>query len=339
MPATALMGVQDWLSTFEKVFFQAAQSSLGLTDGARREHPGQAFAALPSGAYLPLLGEGEEIIIGLQAEPAVFEDLARRFIQAGAEECLAPEDVADSVKELVNVTAGMLKTEAAKHNHALKLGLPFFLEGNIKPDEAQETSAVEVTLGGLAVRLQVLHIRPRVPESIETPARSRTARSPQEWLGEALTAAFRFTFSTLKPQKYQVKKIIQTFGAKNVSGAYVPLVGEDDAVLLGLLSDEEGLREIARGFLELPKAEAPDAALTADAIKEVLNIISGMLKSQLFSQNTPVTTNLPFFVDGYIEVTEKQDASSALIDIGGIQTYLVVIKQKLPPAEHSGGTA
>jgi CheY-specific phosphatase CheX len=274
------------------------------------------------------------------AEPAAFQTLAKRFIQAGEDECLAPEDVADSVKELVNVTAGLLKTEAAKQNHPLKLGLPFFLEGNIKSDEAQEVAAADIILGGLEVRLQVLRILPQLLGLIEKPALGKVAsRSPQEWLGEALTAAFLFTLSTLKPEKYQVKKIIQTFASQTVAGAYVPLIGEDDAVLLGLLSDEDGLREIARNFLELPRAEAPDAALTADAIKEIINIISGMMKTQLFKQNTPIVTNLPFFVDGYIEVTEKQDASAALIEIGNIQTYLVIIKRKMEQAGDGGATA
>ncbi|NTV51969.1 MAG: chemotaxis protein CheX [Candidatus Firestonebacteria bacterium] len=282
-----------------------------------------------AGAYLPLHCDDEEIIVGLVADAETSQALAKHFIQAEESETLSPEDMADSVKEIINVAAGLLKTETAKQNRPLKLGLPFFLEGKLKPIGSQEIAGSDIVIGGYHVRLQVLRNHPRVLDLIKAPeGKEAAARSPQEWLSEALTAAFRFTVSTLKVEKYQVKKIMRTFTGEAIAGAYIPMIGEDDSVLLGLLTDETGLREIARGFLQLPESETLDSELMMDAIKEVLNVLSGMIKTQLFKPNTPYLTNLPFFVDGYIEVTDKQDASAALIEIGKVQTYIVIIKQK-----------
>jgi CheY-specific phosphatase CheX len=329
MQPAIMVGIQNWLKDFEKAFFATAESSLNLTDGKRLEKSASTSPSSETGAYLPLLSGDEEIIVGLGCDPATCQALAKAFIQADESEALSPEDVADSVKEIINVAAGLLKTEAAKQNRPLKLGLPFFLEGSIRPTENQEVSNTDVLLGGFRVKLQVMRTHPHVLDLIDTPAgKNPPMRSPQEWLSEALTAAFMFTISTLKPEKYQVKKIIKTFSGETIAGAYIPMIGEEDAVLLGLLSDDAGLREIARNFLQLPVEEEMDSALMVDAIKEVLNILSGMVKIQLFKQNTNYLTNLPFFVDGYIEVTEKQEASAALIEIGKAQAYLVIIKKK-----------
>jgi CheY-specific phosphatase CheX len=137
------------------------------------------------------------------------------------------------------------------------------------------------------------------------------------------------TITNLGLEKYQVQRIVHTFPNNDIAGAYMPLIGDDDAVLIGLLSDTAGLESIARAFLQLPVEETLDWSMTVDSIKEVLNVLSGMVKTQLFKQKTNFKINLPFFVDGYIEVTDKQEAAAALIEMGNAQTYLVIIKRKI----------
>ncbi len=329
MTTQTLIGIQEWLEDYETAFFETAESSLDIQNSQRicveNDHPRENVA----GAYMPLICGEEEVIIGLITDQVTFQSLAKKFVQADDSETLSKEDTADSVKEIVNVVAGVLKSQMASKKTGIKLGLPFFLEGHIKLTEAQEAIYSKICLGSWEAFLMIIRTRPRILDlTISEPETDIVHRTSQEWLSEALTAAFMLTITNLGLEKYQVQRIVHTFPNNDIAGAYMPLIGDDDAVLIGLLSDTAGLESIARAFLQLPAEEALDWSMTVDSIKEVLNVLSGMVKTQLFKQKTNFKINLPFFVDGYIEVTDKQEAAAALIEMGNAQTYLVIIKRK-----------
>jgi CheY-specific phosphatase CheX len=322
-----MLGVKEWLKHYAQVFIETIEASLNLPApeqvNMERDYP----VSNVMGAYMPLLCAEEEIIVGLISDPQTCQMLAKKFIQADDTEVLPNEDMADAVKEIVNVTAGLLKSQLTSSKISIKLGLPFFLEGHIKLTESQESACSQMILAGAEIFLIVIRTSPHVLELIETgPAVPQ--RTPEEWLSESLTAAFMLTINHLGMEKYQVKKIVKSFPENDIAGAYMPLIGDDDAVLIGLLSNPAGLESLARTFLQMTPAEPVEWAMVVDSVKEILNVLSGMVKQQLFKQNTTFKISLPFFVDGYIEVTENQEAVAAVIDMGTTLTYLVVIKKK-----------
>jgi hypothetical protein len=129
---------------------------------------GAPFAALGAdstygsghGAYLALVADDEPIQLGLLAEPAGCQALAKALLgMAPGDDDLEPSDVSDAMCEIANIVAGGLKRRVGERVR-ITLGLPIFVAGHPLPNQQQEVSARALRLGAVTVSLLVLTQKP-----------------------------------------------------------------------------------------------------------------------------------------------------------------------------------
>lgn len=115
----------------------------GLTPDAMSGH----------GAYLGLVAQEEAIQVGLIAEPAGCQALAKALLGLEpADEDLPPADVSDAMCELINIVAGGLKRRVTGRI-SVTLGLPIFVSGHPLPNAHQNVVAHALVIGEVKVRL------------------------------------------------------------------------------------------------------------------------------------------------------------------------------------------
>jgi CheY-specific phosphatase CheX len=69
----------------------------------------------------------------------------------------------------------------------------------------------------------------------------------------------------------------------------------------------------------------------ADAMGEVVNILAGMVKSRLSEICCDLNIGLPLFMDGQIEPSINQEAGAVELQLGEIDTQVVVVRQAKSP--------
>ncbi len=116
---------------------------------------------------------------------------------------------------------------------------------------------------------------------------------------------------------------------EDIIGVYVPLVGDKDGVLIGLLSEESSLHNLARLFLGMgPKEPALTLEDIIDTIQEMVNILCGIVKRNLGKRQSIVATGLPIFFNRPIRLSEGQKIVSVLVEINSVPIYLIVIQRQ-----------
>lgn len=150
----------------------------------------------------------------------------------------------------------------------------------------------------------------------------------QTWLDALRAAAYKFMQNTFNSHDVSATSRQSNLPWNNTMGAWVPLVGREHSLQLGLVSTDDGCQAIARKLLNL----RPEAPLTeedmADAIRETVNILAGTSKTAIEGDTPASTLGLPIFINGHIKITKEQAAASEMISFGDISCYLVVLKQR-----------
>ncbi len=140
------VAMKTWTDSLEQAAVEVAALALGFEGAevvAREVPPPEGVA----GAYLPLFGgNGEALYVGWLATDAASHALARGLLGLGADEAVAPGDVADAMGEAVNILAGGLKRRMISWVHPLALGLPMYAAAPITPLHAA-TFACELRCG------------------------------------------------------------------------------------------------------------------------------------------------------------------------------------------------
>ncbi len=150
------ISIRDWLDSMVEAMNELAPTTLGFDDVEVKEIK-EVFPVGMSGAYIALVSMDSSLQIGLVSEPKGCETLALSLMgmEPGEEE-LSEQDIADSVGEIINILAGMIKRQMAKKINAVNLGLPIFINGHIEPRQRQETGVAEVKIGPVDAQLLVL---------------------------------------------------------------------------------------------------------------------------------------------------------------------------------------
>jgi hypothetical protein len=147
-----------WLADLEGSVAEIATSALGLPGLAvttRHERPPTLH-----GAYLGLVGPGGAVQIGLAAQLAGCQALAKGLMGMGpAAPDLPDAEMADAMCEIDNIVAGAFKTRLRDRAGPLQMGLPVFISGAIKPTDHVAVEVAEVTLGGLPAAVLLVHPR------------------------------------------------------------------------------------------------------------------------------------------------------------------------------------
>jgi hypothetical protein len=108
-------------------------------------------------------------------------------------------------------------------------------------------------------------------------------------------------------------------------GSYIPLVGDEDSIHIGLVASEAGCQTLARALLCMTEDEKLPPADVADALGEILNMMAGNLKRRVNEKIPSLALGLPIFINGSIEPTEKLSSMVAFVKIGKVDAALLVL--------------
>jgi hypothetical protein len=325
------MNLQAWLGQILTSGLIMAQNTLNVDNFKVKQIETHLPLADVSGAYIPFITAEDSILLGFCATTEGSQIITRDFLEMETPKGKFPREVTiDCFKEIANIFNGLVKRQMFNNTPIIKSGLPMYIDGNIKINPKQQIACAVLEFGQTEAYVIIIHTKlepkkDQVEEPLPTP---KTNISIQEWMGETLTASYMLSQSAFGSEHYKVLKVRSDIVEENVQGVYTPLIGTDDAVLVGFLSSEMGFRVLTGIFLGMPPN---DPELTAkdkeDAIKEILSILIGMVKRQMFPHVGALKTGFPIFVDGAIEVGEDQEAVNALIEISTARVYLTVIRK------------
>lgn len=108
-------------------------------------------------------------------------------------------------------------------------------------------------------------------------------------------------------------------------GTMIGLVSDDNAVQMMLVATKPGAEILARALLGFEPDEEIEPGDLADAIGEIINIVAGMVKTELNDQDRDLNLTLPTFVDGTVTPITGQTVSYQIIEMGPVQTKVLIV--------------
>lgn len=324
------LSLADWMGEALAAAFDVSLTSLGK-ENYRVVGPVERYDPKNmAGAYVPMISREDAVIIGLLTNKTGCQELAKYFLQTeNRQSALSKEDAADAVRELLNILCGVMKRQMVERHPIVKTGLPVFVEGDVTLATGQESLCMQVKIGSVDIYVRLILSSAAAPQllldQLQKPAKRM---SLDEWLAEIANAVFAMTPVTIGTvDNLIINDMVGNYAHDGVCGAYMPLIGESEAVLIGLISDPEGFEAVARTFIGVEREFQLTGEDTADAVKEMLNILSGLIRRQLAERQLPFHMGLPIFIKGYIETGEEQEAACVMARIRKANLHLVVIRK------------
>lgn len=111
-------------------------------------------------------------------------------------------------------------------------------------------------------------------------------------------------------------------------GAYIAVLGEANAMHLGLATSHEGCRALARGLLGMRTDQELSDKDAVDGVSEVMNIIAGKVKSQMSDRDHSLRLGMPIFMQEPIQMRDGMERLVAEVTIGPVPCQLMVFKMK-----------
>jgi CheY-specific phosphatase CheX len=111
-------------------------------------------------------------------------------------------------------------------------------------------------------------------------------------------------------------------------GAYIAVLGEANAMHLGITSTPEGCRTLARGLLGMRNDQTLSDKDAVDAVSEVMNIVAGKVKSRMSDRDHSLRLGMPIFMEQPIQVREDMERVMVQVKIGPVPCQLLVFKNK-----------
>jgi hypothetical protein len=112
----------------------------------------------------------------------------------------------------------------------------------------------------------------------------------------------------------------------NMPGAFIPLIGPNESVQVGLVSSLEGCLALARALLQAgPDLDVPPADM-ADALAEAANILAGFVKRNIQGSVHPLQLGLPLYVNGHLETSDRVRAAVTHLKVGHVHAAVVVLR-------------
>lgn len=143
--------LQEWLASLEEAATDVASTMMRFDGAPEKADPSEERP----GAYIALMTDQHSIHLGLNATPEGCRRLACGLLGLRSDQPVEEKDVADSVREVMNIMAGKVKSKMSGKDGVLKLGLPMFLEHPKHAGEGDESAATDVKLGAVDCRLVV----------------------------------------------------------------------------------------------------------------------------------------------------------------------------------------
>lgn len=111
-------------------------------------------------------------------------------------------------------------------------------------------------------------------------------------------------------------------------GAYIAVLGEANAMHLGLTTSPDGCRALARGLLGMRTDEQLSEKDAVDGVSEVMNIIAGRVKSNMSDRDHSLRLGMPIFMQQPIQTREGLERVQADVMIGPVPCTLMVFRMK-----------
>ena len=109
------------------------------------------------------------------------------------------------------------------------------------------------------------------------------------------------------------------------AGALIPIVSNRDPVQIGLFSSQSGCEVLARSLLGSDPGDKLSRADIVDAMGEVVNMLSGSVKSRVAHYATHAALGLPTFVHGPVELQSGQALDVVHAVIAGADVFVVIL--------------
>jgi hypothetical protein len=151
--------LQTWLDALRAAaheFMQTTYNSKEVTATSRQ-------SSLPwhntMGAWVPIIGDAFSLQLGLVSTDDGCQAIARKLLNLKPLAPLTEEDMADAIRETVNILAGMSKKTIEGDISKSTLGLPLFIAGHIKITKEQAAVSEMISIGNESCYLIVLKQR------------------------------------------------------------------------------------------------------------------------------------------------------------------------------------
>jgi len=151
----------------------------------------------------------------------------------------------------------------------------------------------------------------------------------EHWLDASGICVEEFASTSLGCEDSEILGNVKTI-PQGMAGAYLAMVGTDESIQIGFVSSKEGCKSLSGALLCMEPEELDELtdADIADAMGEVINIIAGMVKTEMSKLNANFNLGLPIFLDGKIETSPQQESGAVKIRIGEIETQMIIVKQQ-----------
>jgi hypothetical protein len=124
------------------------------------------------------------------------------------------------------------------------------------------------------------------------------------------------------------KADVKAAPAEGQHGAYIAVLGEANAMHLGITTSPDGCRALARGLLGMRGDEELSEKDAVDGVSEVMNIIAGRVKSAMSDRDHSLRLGMPIFMQQPVQVREGLEREQADVMIGPVPCTLMVFKMK-----------
>lgn len=144
--------MEVWVEAMIDSLDELASGMLGFEGGklleVRDELPERMI-----GAHVAMVSLREALSVGLISDEAGCGALARALLCMEPDEELPAGDVADAMGEIVNIIAGGVKRRLVEEDSSIKIGLPVFFSGQMKPTKNMQSRVLEILLGPVQAKL------------------------------------------------------------------------------------------------------------------------------------------------------------------------------------------
>lgn len=149
------LSVDDWATATSEATQETAETMLAFEKvevvNEKVEWPEKL-----SGSYIPLVSEEYKLQIGLVSDTDGCNKLTEQLLGM---EPQSKEDVADSIGEIMNMIAGVVKNKVNDKVEGLKIGFPIFVIGNIHTSENMERAVIDIKMDDVCSKIIVLQLR------------------------------------------------------------------------------------------------------------------------------------------------------------------------------------
>lgn len=157
---TTTVPLKDWLLCFAGTAKEVATNPLGFASASDI----QAFVdEIPEGhigAYLPFDGSDELFWLCMFSDKAGARSLSRAlFVLGPDEEDLPDDEICDSIGEIINIMAGLVKSHMEAKEIPCKIGLPHYLDSATEVNARARRQQATIRIGPVSVHLAVVRVQ------------------------------------------------------------------------------------------------------------------------------------------------------------------------------------